>query len=188
MTHAPQRSFLGCNSFFLSLDAGLFVVLSFTQLGEYARLFAQFFETANGTLDGFVFSDSNSSHKSHHPQSSRTPFEVANFSSFGCQVKYFTVKMRGWRAKDANVSSEIPARVNLHSALTSSFTSCKVEEIFWRSAIGEKAQELLLRLRDAHQHVTNFSCDTHSPIRSLFVQKFWVAKLFRIIGNNTLDS
>jgi hypothetical protein len=30
-------------------------------------------------------------------------FEVANFSSFECQVKYFTVKMRSWRAKDTNV-------------------------------------------------------------------------------------
>src|SRR5262245_55228133 len=85
MTHAPHRSFLGCNSFFLSLDTRLFVVLSFTQLGEYTRLFAQFFETANGTLDGFVFSDSNSSHNSHHPQSKPTPlFAVVNFSSFGC--------------------------------------------------------------------------------------------------------
>lgn len=152
MTHAPQRSFLGCNSFFLSLDAGLFVVLSFTQLGEYARLFAQFFETANGTLDGFVFSDSNSSHKSHHPQSSRTLFEVANSSSFGCQVKYFTVKMRGWRAKDTSVSTEIPARVNLHSALTSSSTSYKVEEIFWHSAIGEKARVVEIKRRSTTRY------------------------------------
>ena len=118
MTHASQRSFLGCNSFFLSLDARLFVVLSFTQFGEYARLFAQLFETANGALDGFVFSDSNSSHKSHHPQSSRTLFEVANSSSFGCQVKYFTVKMRGWKAKRWDVSTEITAHVNPHSTLT----------------------------------------------------------------------
>ena len=184
MTHAPQRSFLGCDGFFLSLDAGLFVVLSFTQFGEYARLFAQFFETANGTLDGFVFSDSNSSHKSHHPQSSRTLFEVANFSSFGCQVKYFTVKMRSWKAKDAMLAAEIPAHVNLHSALTSSSTQLQGGG---NNAIGEKAQELL-RLRDAHQHVRNFSCDTRSPIRILFAQKFWVAKLFGIIGNNPLDS
>ena len=128
MTHASQRSFLGCNSFFLSLDARLFVVLSFTQFGEYARLFAQLFETANGALDGFVFSDSNSSHKSHHPQSSRTLFEVANFSSFGCQVKYFTVKMRGWKVKTMRCNTETPAHVNPHSALTSSSMNCKVEE------------------------------------------------------------
>jgi hypothetical protein len=74
MTHAAHRSFLGRDGFFLSLDAGLFVVFSFTQFGEYTRLFAQFFETANGTFYGFVFSDSNSSHDSHHPQSSLAPF------------------------------------------------------------------------------------------------------------------
>src|SRR5262245_60529505 len=74
MPYAPHRSFLGCNSLFLSLDAGLFVMLAFAQLREYTRLLAQFFEAANRTLDGFVFSDSNSSHNSHHPQSSRIPF------------------------------------------------------------------------------------------------------------------
>src|SRR5262245_52649326 len=110
MTHAPHRPFLGCNGFFLPLDAGLFIVFSFAQLGEYARLFAEFFETANGTLDGFVFSDSNSSHNSHHPQSSDPLFAVVNFSSFGCQVKYFTVKMRGWRAEATVFTVKFPRR------------------------------------------------------------------------------
>ena len=48
MTDPSHRSFLSCDGLFLSLDAGLFVVLSLAQFGEYARLFAQFFEAANG--------------------------------------------------------------------------------------------------------------------------------------------
>jgi hypothetical protein len=106
MTHAPHRSFLGCDGFFLSLDTGLFVVLSFTQFSEYARLFAQLFEAANGTLDRFIFSDSNSSHKLTSPPIQLAHvFEVANFSSFKCQVKYFRAKMRGWRAKTRILSA-----------------------------------------------------------------------------------
>jgi hypothetical protein len=81
-------------------------------------------------------------------------------------------------------NNETPAHVNPHSALTSSSINCKVEE---NRAIGEKVQELL-RLRYAHQHIRNFSCDIRSPIRTLSVQKLWVAKLFRIIGHNPLDS
>ena len=79
MAHAPQRSFLGCDGLFLAFDAGLLVVLSFAQFSEYARLFTQLFETSNGTLDGFVFSDSNSRHGSHHPQSNQSHFRGIQF-------------------------------------------------------------------------------------------------------------
>jgi hypothetical protein len=67
MTDPSHRSFLSRDGLFLSLDAGFFVVLSLAQFGEYARLFAQFFEAANGAFYGFVLSDSNSSHKMTSP-------------------------------------------------------------------------------------------------------------------------
>lgn len=40
MTHAPQGALFRGNRFFLTLDAGLLVVFSFSQLGEDAGFFA----------------------------------------------------------------------------------------------------------------------------------------------------
>jgi hypothetical protein len=57
-----QRSFFGCDGFFLALDAGLLVMLALAQLGQNAGLFAQLFEAPNSALDGFVFSYAYSGH------------------------------------------------------------------------------------------------------------------------------
>jgi hypothetical protein len=115
MTHPSHRSFLSGDGLFLSLNAGLFVMFSFPQFGEYTRLFAQFFETANGTFDGLVFSDSNSSHTHITPNPAGPFFWVLNFSSFKCQVKYFTAKIRSWKEKDVDASPlEIIAAAKWH--------------------------------------------------------------------------
>jgi hypothetical protein len=42
---------------------------------------------------------------SHHPQSSEVRFAIFNFSLFKPQVKYFTVKMRSWKASNANMDA-----------------------------------------------------------------------------------
>jgi hypothetical protein len=95
MTHAPHRSFLRRDGFFLPLHAGLFVVLAFTQLGQYTCLLTQLFETSDSAFNRFVFSDPYSRHKfAVTPNPARSIFAVTNFSSFKSRVKYFTVKMQ----------------------------------------------------------------------------------------------
>ena len=69
MAHAPQRALLRRYRFLLSFNAGLFVMFSFSQLGQYTRFFAEFFKPPDGALDRLIFSDSNTRHGFNHPQS-----------------------------------------------------------------------------------------------------------------------
>ena len=95
MTHAPHRSFLGRDRLFLPLHAGLFVMLTLTQLGKYACFLAQLFEASDSAFNRFVFSNSHSRHKlGVTPNRTRSIFAVTNFSLFKWGVKYFTVKMQ----------------------------------------------------------------------------------------------
>jgi hypothetical protein len=96
MTHAPHRSFFCSNCFLLFLHAGFFVMFPLTQFGQYSRLLTELFEASNSTLDGFVFSNSNSGHKSNSPPitSGHRFFRALDCSSFAVQVKQFTLKMK----------------------------------------------------------------------------------------------
>jgi hypothetical protein len=67
MAHAPQRTFFGSDGFFLSLDTRFFVMFPFTQLGQNAGFFAQLLKAPNSAFNGFVFANSNSSHKLKSP-------------------------------------------------------------------------------------------------------------------------
>ena len=96
MTHPAQRAFFRGDGFFLALYAGLFIMFALAQLRKDTGLFAQLFEASNGTLDGFVFSDSHSRHKMHSP-----PIEADNFLPpakcrlFRSQVKQITFRING---------------------------------------------------------------------------------------------
>ncbi len=67
MTHAPQGALFRGDGFFLLLDAGFFVMFTFSKLGKNTGLFTQLLESPNGALDGFVFSYSDSGHKIQSP-------------------------------------------------------------------------------------------------------------------------
>lgn len=78
VAHAPQCSFFGGDRLFLPLNAGFFVVFALTQLGQNARFFAELFEATDSTLNGFVFSNSDSGHKLKSPPIPPSPLLKPN--------------------------------------------------------------------------------------------------------------
>src|SRR5258706_7143190 len=73
---APQGSLLRRDGLLLALDAGLFVMLALTQLGQDAGLLAQLFKAPDGAFDGFVVSDSYSRHLVGSPPLTGNPYSL----------------------------------------------------------------------------------------------------------------
>src|SRR5215475_10677061 len=86
------------------------------------------------------------------PNPNRPLFAVANSSSFGCQVKYFTVKMRGWKGAGAQLAVQF-RRACHRQRVNPVFSSCRVEQIFG-TALPARQRLSYSRLKDAHQHVS----------------------------------